>query len=65
MYRMESVVCMYVCIYVVCIIMIREQDQKLFDAAREGNLTEALIALDKGADVNWKHTDEVRRYLDT
>ena len=36
------------------------QDQRLFDAAREGDLAEALAALDKGADANWKNTDEVR-----
>ena len=47
-----------------CMTMPHVQDQRLFDAAREGNLTEALAALDKGADANWKNTDEVRRDLD-
>jgi len=37
------------------------QDQRLFDAARAGNLTEALAALDKGANGNWQTNDWVRR----
>lgn len=31
----------------------------LFDAVKEGNLTQALTALDKGADVNWRSYDKV------
>ena len=35
------------CLYIV-------QDLQLYDAAKEGNLPEALVALDRGADVNWQ-----------
>ena len=51
---------MCVCVYVLIIL----QSEKLYDAARGGNLPEALAALESGADVNWlnKHSS-VNNYI--
>ena len=52
-------VCMYEYMYVYMRAILFVQNQKLYDAAKEGNLPEALVALDRGANVNWQSFDWV------
>ena len=58
--RVCIMLCMYVCMYgLVDRAILYVQNQKLYDAAKEGNLPEALVALDRGANVNWQSFDWV------
>eukprot|EP01035_Chromulina_nebulosa_P031610 gene31610-42151_t len=41
-------------VHLLCVVSI-VQEQRLYDAARDGNLTEVITALDKGADANWQN----------
>jgi hypothetical protein len=43
------------CIYKCAFLNLNGQNHQLYDAAKEGNLPEALAALDRGADVNCHH----------
>ena len=35
------------------------QDKNLYNASRIGNLSEAVAAIERGADINWMNNDEV------
>jgi hypothetical protein len=56
-------VCSSVCL-VDFTLIVNAQNQELYDAAKEGNLSKVLAALDKGANVNWQTTDWVMELHD-